>query len=346
MKKRHHLLLTPLCRALWLMAVLPASHAIAASNFNIDVKSGTTLPTNIFPGQTIQAYYTITNLTHSLRQGYALQGLPLTVTQNTSTPNSCSNPINLLEYPASCTLRLDITGPVQASFALCRGNNCTTTATPLKVKTPSPGPLHYDNGPLVNGPGEGDGGNNVSYLQTSLGMNNIGFTVNGAPFYLADDFTVPAGQTWTVNQLTFFAYQTNSTTTSTFTAGRFQIVDGLPSGSPTVVCGNIAINAPLLANSWSNIYRTIETTKTSTARPVMQLLLDAGTCVLPAGTYWLEWKLEGSLASGPFAPPITINGDTTTGNALQWNGFTWDMVKDSATLAPQGFPFLLDGIIS
>ncbi len=39
---------------------------------------------------------------------------------------------------------------------------------------------------------------------------------------------------------------------------------------------------------------------------------------LAQGTYWVQSATDGSLASGPWAPPITILGQTTTGNALQY----------------------------
>ncbi|MBK8432174.1 MAG: hypothetical protein IPL28_13160 [Chloroflexi bacterium] len=35
---------------------------------------------------------------------------------------------------------------------------------------------------------------------------------------IADDFTIPAGQSWTVDSVTFYAYETTSPITSTITA--------------------------------------------------------------------------------------------------------------------------------
>jgi hypothetical protein len=57
--------------------------------------------------------------------------------------------------------------------------------------------------------------------------------------------------------------------------------------------------------------------------------------------------MTGTLAGGPWAPPITINGVTETGNALQLSGGEWvsadDELGGEGTLDQQGFPFLLRG---
>jgi hypothetical protein len=73
--------------------------------------------------------------------------------------------------------------------------------------------------------------------------------------------------------------------------------------------------------------------------------VDLGGLVLPAGTYWLDWQTDGSLASGPFAPPISINGVLTTGNGLVTgdNGATWAPALDGGSNTQQGFPFIIEG---
>jgi hypothetical protein len=73
----------------------------------------------------------------------------------------------------------------------------------------------------------------------------------------------------------------------------------------------------------------------------------ANTCQigtsLPAGTYWVEFSALGSLASGPFAVPITRLGDAITGNALQWQTSVWVALEDSGASAAQGIPFTVTG---
>jgi len=202
----------------------------------------------------------------------------------------------------------------------------------------------YDNGPLVTHPGGGAGGADASAVETTIGLGTFGFGhAVSTGFRVADDFSVPVGG-WTIDDIVFFAYQTGSTTTSTITAVNFRIWDGVP-GVGNVVFGDTATNR-LLSSSWSNIYRVLDTDLTNIQRPVMSVTADAGV-FLAAGTYWLDWQVGGSLASLAFAPPISILGQATTGNGLQFNPTptpgTWGNVLDSRTGAHQGFPFQLIG---
>ena len=91
---------------------------------------------------------------------------------------------------------------------------------------------------------------------------------------------------------------------------------------------------------WSNIYRILEGSP-GTIRPIMVNTVGVNV-ILGPGTYWLDWSTDGSLSSGPWAPPITINGQTTTGNALQYTT-SWNSALDSGTSTQQGFPFVILG---
>jgi len=113
------------------MALFAAQNAFAAANFTIEPLG--TLPTIVTTGQSVSANYIVTNMSNTTRNGYVLQGLPTTVTQNTTSPN-CTNPINL-GPKASCQLQLDITGAISSNFAICKGSSCTTSTTPLNVTT-------------------------------------------------------------------------------------------------------------------------------------------------------------------------------------------------------------------
>ena len=75
-----------------------------------------------------------------------------------------------------------------------------------------------------------------------------------------------------------------------------------------------------------------------------------GTVVasLSAGTYWVEATFDGSASfSGPWAPPITIVGQTDTGNALQNLAGVWGPLTDDGTSGLetylQGMPFIVEG---
>lgn len=69
-------------------------------------------------------------------------------------------------------------------------------------------------------------------------------------------------------------------------------------------------------------------------------------CALPApitlapGTYWITYMLDGTLASGPWVPPITVLNDLNTGNAIQFQAGAWAVL---CGLSCTGIPFRLHG---
>jgi len=87
---------------------------------------------------------------------------------------------------------------------------------PSRVWTGPTGNVLYDNGPFADSTGAGVGGADESILENvTLGMVVLGWSHHsGGAVRIADDFTAtdPAG--WQVDTITFFTYQTGSTTTS------------------------------------------------------------------------------------------------------------------------------------
>ncbi len=193
--------------------------------------------------------------------------------------------------------------------------------------------LTFDNGPLVTHPGGGAGGADASRLQsTSLGMTTLGFTASTAgAFRLSDDFTA-AAPGWVINTVTCFGYQTGSTTTPTFNTMRLQIWNGAPNGGGSVIYGDTTTNR-FGSAAFSGIYRDTETTAGNNQRPIMAVTSQAIGLSF-RGTFWIDYQLGGTLASGPFSPPTTILGQTGGGcapcNALQWSGTAWVAVDDAA----------------
>ena len=198
---------------------------------------------------------------------------------------------------------------------------------------------------LINSAGTGAGGADESVLQNStLAMTGLGATVSSS-FRLAQQFTVPAGG-WLIDKFTVYAYQTGSTTTSTFTAMNFRVWNGAPNvvGS-TIVFGDTTTNR-MTATMFSGIYRVTQTSGGNTQRPIMAIEAAGANLTLPAGTYWMDFQLSGSLASGPFAPPLTTNGTRITGDALQFSvgSSTWAAFVDGGTNGgAQGLPLTITG---
>jgi hypothetical protein len=210
-----------------------------------------------------------------------------------------------------------------------------------------PEDLLYDNGPQITHPGGGYGGADASALQTALGMNSYGFGQQfDLGYWVADDFVVADPGGWDLTGMQFFAYQTNSGNNPTITGVYYRILDGAPDAGGNVVCGDLVTNR-LTNTVWSSIYRVLDTDLLNTARPTMldTVSIAAGCGHLAAGSYWIMWSTDGSLSSGPWAPPISILGQTTTGNAMQSldYGATWADLVDSGTLTQQGLPFRILG---
>ena len=65
---------------------------------------------------------------------------------------------------------------------------------------------------------------------------------------------------------------------------------------------------------------------------------------LPPGTYWLDWFAGGTLASGPWAPPVSVLGSTGTGNAMQ--SIAGGAFAPLIDVGPQDLPFTIEGSAS
>jgi hypothetical protein len=218
-----------------------------------------------------------------------------------------------------------------------------TPADPNSPMWSGPEAVLYDNGPLVTHPGGGAGGADASAVQTALGLSVYGFAHGMTQGYrIADDFTISDPGGWDVQTVTFFAYQTGAGTTSTINHVNLQIWLGDPSGGGTIVFGDTTTNR-LASTAWSNIYRVLDTNLLATDRAIMADVVTVGTN-LAAGTYWLDWQTEGNPSySGPWAPPVTVLGQTGSGNAMQFDGSTWTAVIDITY--PQDIPFIIEGLV-
>ncbi len=206
-------------------------------------------------------------------------------------------------------------------------------------------PLLHDNGSIVTHPGGGADGNDASALQAALEMNTYGFGHQlSSGNRVADDFSIAGPDGWRIETITFLAYQTGSSLDSTITGLYLQIWNGPPGeAGSSVVFGDLTTNR-LDYTLWSDIYRVPDYAIDQTNRPVMASTAEVDFH-LPPGTYWLDWMADGSLASGPWAVPITILGQTTTGNARRFSGGSWSDALDGGTDTSQGFPFLIRGIV-
>jgi hypothetical protein len=222
---------------------------------------------------------------------------------------------------------------------------------PVRIWEPDGGML-YDNGPLITHPGVCSAGASASRLQSAIGLNVFGFTASTAgAFRIADNFTVPPGGGWNISEIVLFGYQTGSSTTPTFNNARVQIWNGAPNAGGTVVFGDTTTNR-FAGAAFSTIYRDLDTATCPGAqtRPIMAVRATINT-TLPPGTYWVDFQLGGTLASGPFIPPTSILGETdgcagpALCNGLQFSGTAWVSLVDSGTAATvQDVAFVVEGV--
>jgi len=205
----------------------------------------------------------------------------------------------------------------------------------------------YNNGPLITHIGTCPGtppNNNESQIRPGGTIFGFGHQVINNN-RMADDFTVPAGQVWEIGAITFFAYQTGAGTGApTMNQVTLQIWQGRPGDAGSVVICGTTTNNVLALSTFSGIYRTVNTTPCpgATTRPIFANIctLPVG-CVpcLPAGTYWLDWNTNGTLASGPWCPPVT---PTPAGaNGRQSLNGTWGDALDGTVV--EALPFIIEG---
>jgi hypothetical protein len=210
------------------------------------------------------------------------------------------------------------------------------------IWTPSRDVL-YDNGPLVSHPGGGFGGADLSQVETAIGLTLYGFGwQHTVPNTMADDFVVPAGETWTITGITFFGYQTGSTTASTYTGAYIEIYDDMPNVG-NIIFGDQVTNR-MVDTIWLGAYRALDTDPMANNRPIMVVECEVSPpLILSEGTYWVAGNATGTLSSGPWTPPVTIPG---VAGAFEWNC----MQQTSTGWGPglsgvdqQAWPFIIEG---
>lgn len=236
----------------------------------------------------------------------------------------------------------------------------------------------YVNGTLSSGPTSDSGvaapaGANFAELQhptgnTAEANTSAGYSNPGGQFRLADDFTVPANENWTLTAVNVFDYKTGSPATpSPFVSATLQIWNGRPGDAgATVLCGDTSTNV-LASSTDANLFRLFNSvapppgSAVGTTRRIWQNRLTvpaacAGADFFTGGnTYWISWDTTDSSAGSHFAPTEVILGsrENPNGNARQLtvSSSTWTDVidtgnPDTAPDYPQDFPFTLEGTIA
>lgn len=181
---------------------------------------------------------------------------------------------------------------------------------------------------------------------------------------IADDFSVPSGQSWTLQKAVLYVYGRNAGTTSPVSAVTVRIWNGPPGAvGSQVVAGDTTSNR-MVSSTALNLYRIFATTvqplpqAADTTRRVWQVEAALPTVALTAGSYWLDVQFSAASAGGQvFIPPVTMPGrrDVPGANArfLKPGGGinppVWSLLLDQgkpATSAdlPVEIPFAIIGV--
>lgn len=202
---------------------------------------------------------------------------------------------------------------------------------------------------IVTHAGAGFGGADASAI--ALPGSTFGFgSAQSAGIRLADDFTIPVGETWTLTGANLFGYTTNATAPSN-TGATVRILSADPLGSlvggVSVLGGDTTTNVQTVNAFFgpTAIYRVTSTTLTNTARRVQQVTTSFAPIVLGPGTYWLDFDTTGIT----FVPPVSPGAGgpaAVTGNARQViTTGTYAATVDAGSTFANGIPFQLVGTI-
>lgn len=221
-------------------------------------------------------------------------------------------------------MMLSLSGVAQVQFM---NGNLSTGATTKSVVA---APAGYTWSELQNDTGV-----------TTSSNTNLGFgaAISG-DLSVADDFTVPIGQIWNISKFSFYAYKTGSVATpSPFDDLRVVVHSSNPAaGATTVLFGNLIDNVfdtssdALMYRIGNSLYPTASAP--GITRKIWKIESTPVTLSLPAGTYWIEWRIGDVPATGSFCPASTVVGARTQAgyNAVQFIG-TWAALVDAGNPA-------------
>ena len=179
----------------------------------------------------------------------------------------------------------------------------------------------------VTDPGAMSDGSDASWLKNY--QSSFGPSVNKTTNSWVG-FSVVLERPTSLSEIEVYAYQTGSTTTSTFTGLYVQIYNGNPIENGTVIWGDADANI-MTATAFTGCYRGSDGATTGMTRPIMSITASGLDIQLEPGTYWVTYALTGTESSGPWAVPHAVPGIGSTGNGVQYSAPDWISLNDSYT---------------
>jgi hypothetical protein len=191
------------------------------------------------------------------------------------------------------------------------------------------GGLLFQNCGVITHPNGGTGaiaGQNVS-MSSPAPLNVAGLNTRQIPgeqfFRSAESFTIPAGATWQISSIITHAYETGQAN-PTWSGFNANIWNGVPGEQGSSIIGTTTS----ASTSFIGVYRTFNGVLNDANRPIHRIVWNLPNVSLPAGTYWVDWQVQGG-ASG-WAPPCMQpdpqggnNTVTVVGNARQFTDIGW-----------------------
>jgi len=219
-----------------------------------------------------------------------------------------------------------------------------------KADGQSPGTLEvlWDNGPFITHVGTGSSGSDWSMLQDeSLGMTKFGFSTTDYPntgWSLCDDFTVTG--LWDVETITFFVMMSQSNFTQMHIEQAYLEILSDTANGGAVIYGDMITNRLLSTDTTGfHVWRHYESNPSWNGHLVAKVRADVSELYLTEGTYWVRFRINGyypGVSHSVWAIPVTILGETTTGNAFGWSSQSgiWTPLMD---VGQQGIAFVIEG---
>lgn len=184
------------------------------------------------------------------------------------------------------------------------------------------------------------GGYNWSEVKTPQSTWGLNGTITDR--MLADDFQIPAGEKWKIENIYFYAYQTGfSGTTFPVSELYFEIYSSDPAVAGAVkVYGDITTNRYVSAEE-TKFYRILQGQPDNTTRKIYKMKTQATDLNLTSGTYWIKWGSKTS--SGTHFYPQLPHDGSKFNNAQQFvvANSTWTDLDDGGQRV--SLPFEITG---
>lgn len=159
---------------------------------------------------------------------------------------------------------------------------------------------------------------------------------------LADDFQVPSGEKWNIQNFYFYVYQTGFSGTA-FPVNEFYFE--IYSSDPAVA-GAVKVYGDTTTNRYGSSeetkwYRILQGQPDNTTRKIYKMKINAPDLNLAAGTYWIKWGSKTS--TGTHFYPQFPHDASKVNNAQQFvvSNSTWVNLEDGGQRI--SFPFEISG---